>query len=385
MGQFKATAPFAAAGSAAAGALTNSKNRLGGALQGAVGGAAGGAIGGGLSSKTGFGEGMMSGLKSYGNSIPGFGGVGTANPTGAMAKFFTPQSIQNPTATSVFNKGTSSALASNVPASPTFKVGGAISNTAPMKMPSFSVAANGAPTSVLSQGGGLPSIPTKSISKGIMDNGAGSGDGKTNWAGVAGGAVLPMAISAFQPDVQPSDFSPVTGPLKEQIMQSKNPAVESFYKGQIAGGPVDSTPGLAVDKLAHDKQLAETLRSFDQQWQGAMGGQDPSNNSEYQRQRAKIMQDAESSWTANQSQFQFQYDQQQKQQQFAAAAALRGMDDSQLNALASLAQYDIYTIAQQTGMDIASAEQIQQLAATAGSLIMQKSLGLTGAAQTASK
>jgi hypothetical protein len=95
----------------------------------------------------------------------------------------------------------------------------------------------------------------------------------------------------------------------------------------------------------------------------------------------KILSDAEANWTANQSQFQFQYDQQKQQQQFAAAAALQELDDSQLAALAELAKYDVMTIQAQTGMDQAAAEQIQQLAATAGSLIMQKSLGLNGIQQ----
>lgn len=353
--QFSALQPFSAAISAGAGALTNSKNRLGGALQGFAGGGIGSAIAGGLSSKTGFGGGAWEGLKGYGGSIPGFGGIGTSNPTGVFSKFFTPQ--------------TAGASMSKMP-------NGASGMVSTGRRASFVDAPWKPSISTPSFNSGAPAA--SGMTKTIQDSVSQLPGGKTNWGQFAGGLALPAVASALTPDVKASDFSPVTGPLKEQIMNSKNPDALAFYKQQLAANPVDSTPGLAVDKRAHDKQLAETLRSFDQQWQAAMGGQDPSNNSEYQKQRMKIMSDAEANWTANQSQFQFQYDQLQKQQQYAAAAALQGMDDSQLSALASLAQYDIYQIAQQTGMDIASSEQIQQLAATAGSLLMQKSLGLTG-------
>ena len=363
---FGATRPYSAAISAGAGALTD-KNRLAGAAKGFAGGGVGSALGGslqGMSSGTGAGAGAMTGLKTYGNSIPGFGGIGTSNPTGMAAKFLTPQSIQNPSATSAFNGGSASALSRSTRMAP------ANANTV---------------TGVMSQFGGgakpaAPSTPSGGLKMPNLLGGTQGTGGGMNMGQMAAGLALPMAVSAFQPKVKPSDFSPVTEPLKEQINATyDNSPAKQFYGAELANTQgVDSTNGLAVDKMAHDKQVADTLRSFDQQWQGAMGGQDPSNNSEYQKQRMKILQDAESAWTANQSQFQFQYDQAQKQQKFAAAAALQGMDESQLTALAGLAQYDAYTISQKTGMDIAQAEQIQQLATTAGTIIMSNAAGMYG-------
>ena len=124
----------------------------------------------------------------------------------------------------------------------------------------------------------------------------------------------------------------------------------------------------------HDKQLADTLRSFDQQWQGAMGGQDPSNNSEYQRQRMRIMQDAEAQWTANQSQFQFQYDQALQQQKMQAAQALSQLDDTQRQALLQLADLDIQSIMFQTGLEAGEAQQFKEMFSGLGQLMMQQSI-----------
>ena len=367
MGQFSATAPFAAAGSAAAGALTNSKNRLGGALQGFAGGGIGSAIGGGIAGKNGFGAGAMEGLKSYGNSIPGFGGVGTSNPTGALAKFFTPQSIQNPGINP--NSMTVAGKASFAPAP----------YGTNFKMPNLTAPVTGATT-----GAGTSAPAAGGMFKNLFGGAqgtAGAGTG-TNWAGVAGGAAIPAVVSALSPKVSAPDLSSISGPLKDQVNNTyANSAAKAYYNQQLSNPiGVDSTNGLAVDKLAHDKQLEENLRSFDQQWKASMGGQDMTNNSEYQTQRQKMIQDSEANWTAQQAQTQFQYDQQQQQNKQAAAVALQGMDDSQLNALAGLAQYDLTTIMAQFQMDATSAQQIQELAATASSLIMQKSLGLTGAA-----
>ena len=52
------------------------------------------------------------------------------------------------------------------------------------------------------------------------------------------------------------------------------------------------------------------------------------------------------------------------------------MDQAQVQALANLAQYDIYSIAEQTGYDLQSAQQIKDLAATAGQIIMQNAAGV---------
>lgn len=393
MGSFAKTAPYAAAGSAAAGALANKKNRAAGALQGFAGGGVGSAIGGGLQSKTGFGGGAMQGLKSFGNSIPGFGGVGTSNPTGMFAKFFTPQSIQNPNTLSVFNKGASSAMASNTAPGMSATGNRASFVDAPwqpsIKAPTFSSpAAAGTPTGVLSQAGSTATgLPKKNLIDSIFAGGqqGGGKPGGTNWMGAAAGAALPMVVGAMTPDVKAPDLSSISNPLREQVNTTyANSPAKAFYSQQI-NNPigVDSTNGLAVAKLAHDKQLDANLRSFDQQWKASMGGQDMTNNSEYQNQRQKMIQDAEANWTAQQAQMQFQYDQAQQAQKYAAAAALQGMDDAQLNALAGLAQYDLTTIMAQFQMDATSAQQIQELAATASSLIMQKSLGLTGAAAPA--
>jgi hypothetical protein len=59
-----------------------------------------------------FGSGAMSGLKTYGSSIPGFKGIGTDNPTGALAKFITPnRGVASSTPTSSLAQSSGSNMA----------------------------------------------------------------------------------------------------------------------------------------------------------------------------------------------------------------------------------------------------------------------------------
>jgi hypothetical protein len=358
---FSATKPYAAAISAGAGALTNSKNRVGGALQGFAGGGLGAAATGALKSGSagyGAGNGAWEGLKQFGGTIPGFGGIGTSNPTGAMAKFFSPKQTS-------FGAAPSSVPTSSTPnqdAMMKFKAG-MYGNQSPMfdsstkfTLPTSSTA----PAGNVATGGSGSSIGDtfKKFGGGMMDYLPGTG--------------VMMAGNLLSPSVSEPDFAGATAALRNAAAQpTSDPDATAFYKETLSPNSfVDSEPGLAVDKRVHDQQLADTLRAFDLQTTAAMGGQNPSNNSEIQKQRADIIDRANASWTANQSQFQFQYDQARKTQQMQAATALSGMATEQRNMILQLAQLDIGAIMYKTGLDAAEAASFKDMFSAVGTNMM---------------
>lgn len=363
MNNFAPTRNYSALGSAATGALINKKNPIQGALAGGVGGAVGAGVGSGMTGTGGFGNGFMTGLKQYGGSIPGFGGVGTANPTGVMAKWLTPQSMQGQN--NILQQGTAGY-------SPLKSANGSIVGYNPtgVKMPTINTAAaTGGPTGTLPSSGG---IPTQSVAKkGIFDN--------FNMPQFATGAGVSALGGFLTPKVPAPDFSSVTNPLRERISNPSPIAAQSqaFLQNtmnQPMGGSAES--GIANARLIADRQRADNARAITQQFAAAQPGADYTNSSEYRNAMAKMNAEADQNYAAQAAQTQFQYDTQQKQNQMAAAQVLQQMDQAQIQSLADLAQYDIQTIMTKTGMDYASAQQVQQLGATAGQFIMQNAAGL---------
>jgi hypothetical protein len=364
MSSFAPTAKFAAAGSAAAGALTNKKNPLAGALQGGVGGGVGAAGAGalkGFTSGTGTGDQAWNAFKGYGSSIPGMGGIGTSAPTGALAKFLTPQSIQNSGQKLVQSGPARTSQGVQVPS--TMTPMSAFKNT--------TTGATGTPSSSTPSG-----FNPKKIISSIMGGGDQQG---INWPGMGIGAGVSMAGSLFAPKVAASDFSGVTGPLKDRI---NNPSADyrqamDVYRQQTSPENMDIEPALANIKLRNDREFAEAVQNLDQQFRANMGGAGNfMNSSAYQDAYAKLKSQYDQNYTSQVAETQMKYDMAKRDQQMAAANALAGMDQTQVQALANLAQYDIYSIAEQTGYDLQSAQQIKDLAATAGQIIMQNAAGV---------
>lgn len=367
--QFSALKPFSAAISAGAGSLANKNNRIGGALQGFAGGGVGSAIGGGLGSKAGFGAGAMEGLKTYGSSIPGFKGIGTSAPVGAMAKFLTPQSIQNPsiphTSVATPTGSTRIGMGQGFNRSQT-----GVNDL--IQTPQFAATgAAGTPASVM----------TKSIVP-PANSGSGTGDIFKNFnvGQLGAGAGISMMGDMFAKDVPASDFSSVTNPLRERINNpspNAQAAMDTYLKtmNQPMGGSAES--GIANARLISDRQRAENARNLTQQFQAAGGG-NIADNTAYQTAMQKMNAEMDQNYAAQAAQTQFQYDTMQRQQQMAAAQAIQGMDEAQIQSLANLAQYDIYTIAEQTGYDLQKAQAIKDLASQVGGYVMQNAMGVGG-------
>jgi len=358
--QFSALSPFQAAIGAGAGALSNSKNRLAGALQGFAGGGVGSSLAGGVKNMfTGqgsnmfdkFGSGAMSGLKSFGGSIPGFGGVGTSNPTGAFAKFFSggggssdPNSVlkngtqyYKPNAAGTGYDRTSVAL--------------------PSASNSFTPTASG-------MGGSTP---------------AGAMRPMDMFKNMVPGMAVAGLGSMLAPKVDAPDYSGIKNDLMNKMQAGGNPearAAAMKYYLDTVGAPTGASAeaGVANAKLINDRQRAQAIKDLQQQFSANNGSLN--GNSAYNEALAKTNAYYDQNYASQAAETQFRYDQQQQINKQAAAQALQGMDDSQLKFYASLADLDIMQIQEKLGIDVESANSIKTLAGVAGSLMMQKGLGL---------
>jgi hypothetical protein len=367
--QFDLTKPYSAALSAGAGALANKKNPVSGALQGFAGGGVGSAIGGGLTSKTGFGAGAMSGLKTYGNSIPGFGGVGTSNPTGVFAKWLTPQAMQGT------GSMTSSASPSGILQGQK-RVGvdgqfGPWQAQSPMQtMPAFS-----APSPVSSV---TPAKSTGLPKKNFFQN-MFKGEGGTNMGQLVAGAAIPALAGMMVPETPAPDFSSVTGPLKDRINNPSPMAkqAENFYSGTIsAPSGASAESGIANARLISDRQRAENLRSINQYFSAATPGANYTNSSAYTDAVTKMNAQMDQNYAAQAAQIQYEYDMAQRADKMAAAQAIQQMDTAQIQSLAALANLDVEAIMLKTGMDYGNAQQTKQFAAQVGQIMMENAMGM---------
>jgi hypothetical protein len=297
----------------------------------------------------------MEGLKSFGGSIPGMGGVGTSNPTGALAKFFSPAAAGAAGAAaggggSVFDarSGLQNAVARSVG-------GGA-------RLPS-----SGTPGSSFMQGGS----PSVSGSMNAMDM----------FKKMIPGAAVGFLGSAMAPEVDAPDYSGVKNDLMNRIQTGGNPearaaAMKEYMSTLSAPTGASAEAGMANAKLISDRQKEESLKGIQQQFAANNGN--TMGNSAYDDAVMKSNRAYDQNYAAQAAQLQFEYDNQQKVQKLAAAKALEGMDDTQLQYYAGLAGLDIMSIQEKTGMDVASANAIKGIAQTAAELMMQKSLGLGG-------
>lgn len=386
--QFSALQPFQAAIGAGAGALANSKNRVGGALQGFAGGGVGSTLAGGVKnlftpSAAGsgfdkFGSGAMSGLQGFGSSIPGFGGIGTNNPTGALAKFFSPGS--SGTGQPLTTKGMSIGPDD----------GTRYSNTSGKLQMPFSLSDQN--TSSGFKMIATPSGGSSSLAAPVVGNSAGAATGnvasKMNpmemFKGMIPGAAVGLLGSALAPQVQAPDYSGVKNDIMNRIQTGGNPearnaAMQQYLSTVQAPEGASAEAGVANARLINDRQKADARKAIDAQFRANNGN--TMGNSAYNDAITKSDAAYDQNYAAQAAQTQFEYDNAQKQQKMAAAQALQGMDDNQLKYYAGLADLDIMQIQEKTGMDVASSQSIKQIAQTAAELMMEKSLGLNGGAR----
>jgi hypothetical protein len=189
-----------------------------------------------------------------------------------------------------------------------------------------------------------------------------------NGAGKALAGLGVSALSSFANPVKAADYSSVTNPLKERINNpsaNSQAATNQYLSTLNAANGSSAESGLANAKLISDRQRADNLRSINQQFAAASPGNDYTNSSAYQTAVQKMNSEMDQNYSSQAAQLQYEYDTQQQTQKAAAASALAEMDQAQIQSLANLANLDVYTIAEQTGYDVASAKALQELATQA--------------------
>lgn len=356
--QFSALAPFSAAIGTGAGALTNSNNRLAGAAQGFAGGGLGSALAGGVGgmfngSGGNFGSGAIQGLQTYGNSIPGLGGVGTSNPTGALAKFFS----GSPSGGSSVSSGTS--IMDSSPYSP--------SNASPLAGFGSAINDNGIG---LGSGGGTPT-PASSLAPAA----AGGKNPLGMFGSILPGAALALGGGLLAPSVKAPDYSGIQAQFQDQINNSINPAAAAEYNSVLSTpNGASAENDVANAKLINDRQKAAADKEITDQFSANNGS--TTGNSAYNSAITKSDAAYDANYAAQAAQSQYQASQLQGQQKLAAAQALQGMNDTQLQAYAQMDSLSVQQIQDKFALDQATAASVKQIAATAGQLMMEKGLGL---------
>jgi hypothetical protein len=384
--QFSALKPFSAALSAGAGALANKDNRLQGALQGFVGGGAGSALGAGLSGFFGkqgtnavsnFGNNAWSGLQSYGSSIPGMKGVGTANPTGALAKFFSPaaQTPSSSMTSGIQNK-------SLVPGR----------STSPLLATSLGAERRAAslPTSLSGFSAGLPSTASATPTvfqqaSNIMPQAAGKVNPMEAFKNVIPGAAISMLGGIMSPGPTSSpDYSGIASDLRSQIENNPYQKQAADYYTGVLGTPNGQSglDSIALQVKALEDQRTEALRQNEFQFAGNMNG-NYVGNSDYQRAVAKINQGYDTTLTALRAQAQIEQDRLQTANKQAAANALAGLSSQQLSYYAGLAGLSIQQLQEQFQLDAGRAQALKDLATNAGDLVNQQLIEKQQKAQVA--
>lgn len=378
MNQFAPTRNYSALGSAAAGALTNKKSPVTGALQGFAGGGVGSAIGGGLSSKTGFGEGAMSGLKTYGNSIPGFGGVGTSNPTGVFAKWLTPSAMQG---TSSMTKpgvaGSASGFSLNTPQQTQRMDVQRALGTMPA---ATTAAATGAPSSALPSSGGIQTAPL--AKNGLMDKFLGGG---SNMGQMAAGVVLPAVAGMMQPEYEAPDFSGDFAKINQEVANNPYRTQAAGYMSGQLQQPIgaDAASARAVSALRNQRQKEQDIKSLTQQFVAANPGADLANNSAYQNALLNYNRDFAASEEAQNAQIQYTYDAQQRAQNLQIATELGSMGDDQINVLLAEMGINAQQAIQKAQYDAGRGQAMTDLASTIGAELVKRGLGTPKATVTA--
>lgn len=376
---------FSPAISAGAGALANRKGQpIQGALQGFMGGGAGSTLLGG-------GKGMIQGLTqpggtfgkaiqnfmpaastgalNYAGAIPGFGGVGTSNPTGVFAKFLSG------------NKGAAAAATPSVAASPMSSFGRNLplssrdTGNLPMNFSGLNPATT-APGAAVQTPSVLQAQAAKpGLMQGILDQ----------FKNAAPGAAVSMMGNLFAPKVEVPDVAAVGRDLQAQLKSGEagDPIAKELgmtelkrVLNQPLGTPPESAFTLGDIKGTEQKQ--EALKNLVNQWKGLRPGADFSNDPEFQKQYQKIEQYYDEIRQAQRDQQTFEYTQQQLQQKYNYMVQALGLDQAQMQQYMQLAQLEVDQLVMEYGLSVEEATQFKQLFGDVGQMMMQSTMPQQG-------
>ena len=370
--------PFQGALSAGAGALAADKgNRLQGALQGFSGGGIGTGVGGGVfdafkgvSSPGGtFGKalqnfvpGVERGLTQYAGTVPGFGGVGTDNPTGALAKFFSggagaPTQTTAKLATQAGQTGGTSGI-------PTpGQVG------APLLAERLGGQTGaGTVSSTIGQDTPLkPGTGTFSISEAIKK--------------ALPGLAIAGAGDLFAPKVNAPDTSGIQSRLDEQIKTGGEPMAKEAGLNEmfrILGSPIDTPPEAAFNQgdIYADRQLTDDLTALRNEFKAVNPNANVDSNSAFLNKKQELIERSREQRTAARDELSFQFETQQLQTKYNTMVQALNLDQSQMSQYVQLAQMEIDQMMLQYGIDAQTAANFKTMFADLGRLQGQQPSGL---------
>lgn len=364
--------------SAGAGALANKTNRVQGTLEGFGGGLAGSTAMGGLQNALGtsggsalskFSTGSGNNWRQYLGAIPGMGGFGTSNPTGALAKFTTMQpksaagtvaSTQSQSALRSSSALPGMSMAQSGPAS-SLQSSGALMSMAPAattQTPPMSMAPTTASTaqtpsvtlepltvynqpsanayqplsydSISANAGGY-NFPSLAPVQAPTTNAQGNLPWYSNMLKSAPGMLTGAGITALgnfvAPEPETPDYSALASRYQSALTSGADPEAYAAAK-RVLLGAADGSGSTSIGQQL-DQSIAEQVADYDKQWKAASYGADYTNNSAYITGRTKLIAD-----------LQLQKNAYLENLKMDAATQLLNLNNSQLSYLSSLSDLE---------------------------------------------
>jgi len=358
LGKFtKSISPLLSAG---AGALANQKGQpFKGALQGFTGGGAGSALlGGGQAAIQGlrqpggtfgkafsnFGTGAKDAGLGYAGAIPGFGGVGTDQPTGKLAQWL--QGTGAAGGGGKYQGGSSGGSA----------VGTSATELAGVDSPLQAATQAATQAAPIDAGGG-----------GIFDQ------FKKSLPGLA----TTQIGNLFAPEVQVPDIGGIGSDLQSQLQAGTlgDPVAKGLGMDELSrvlGEDIGAVPSNAFDlgDTNNEEAKQKALSNYVNQWKGIRPGADFSNDPEFVRGYNDIQKQYDDQRTMQRDQQQFQYNQQQLAQKYNYMVQALGIDQSQMQQYVNLAQLEINQLMLEYGLSVGEAQQFKQLFGDLGQIMM---------------
>lgn len=360
--------PFQGALSAGAGALAGGKdNRLQGAMQGFTGGGIGTGIGGGVfdafkgvtspggtfgKALESFMPGVERGITNYAGTVPGFGGVGTDNPTGALAKFFSSGSAPSTTTAKLATNAGSAGVGA-----PTQPITGGAGSAAQFAQQMASTGGE----ATLKPGGG------------ILDRLFKGGGDDDMMKKLATGLGISGVGDLLTPKVDAPDTSGIQSRLQGQLQSGGEPLAKEAGLNElfrILGEPVGAPPQSAFDQgdLYADRRMTDDLEALRNEFKAVNPNANVDNNSAFLDKKQEIMERSREQRTAARDELSYAHEQEQLGRKFQTMQVALNLDQSQMSQYTQLAQMEIDQLMLQYGIDSQTAINFKEMFGDLGRL-----------------
>jgi len=363
--------PFQGALSAGAGALANKDNRLQGALQGFSGGGIGTGLGGGVfdafkgvSSPGGtFGKalqsfvpGMERGLTQFAGTVPGFGGVGTGSPTGALAKFFAGGTAPTTTTARLATQSGGQ---------------GGIMDAINAASADSATRAGISPATV-NVGGGVGA----GVDSALRDKATDGFNISESIKEMLPGLALAGAGDLFAPQAQVPDTSGIQARLERMTQEGGEPLAKEAGLNElfrILGDPVGEPPAAAFGQgdIYADRQLTDDIEALRNEFKAVNPNANVDNNSAFLNKKQELIERSREQRTAARDELSFQFEREQLERKFQTMQVALNLDQAQMGQYVQLAQMEIDQLMLQYGIDAQTATNFKTLFADLGRLTIQ--------------